>query len=114
MSELNFYEDAKKVYTLSSDDLLENLAKSIGGSSLIGKSREQLIQRAKKWINDKIPEIQQAICYDDNLKKSVLGEEIMFIALLADVIYAKLGVNSPATIAALLVRIGFIKICKNC
>ncbi len=107
-----YKREASELMILNFEELLEKLGDEISGDNFFPLSKNQKIKEAKKWLDKKLPLLKQEICNNQTLKDILNGDEIVLAALTADVIATKWHLNSPVTIAVLVVKIGLKKICN--
>ena len=113
---MNPDESLSALVALSEDELLERIGESLEKDSLhIGpRSSRALIKKAKRWLQNQRPTLQDHICRNKRIRDLAQGSDHLVLAgAIADLLSSFLIKVSPFTLAALIVKRGVETLCAE-
>lgn len=98
----------------SEDELLRMIGAEVSGLPGAASHDDVLVERGRKWLKMKLPQLRTAICGQTAVKSFVNNaDEALIATAICDIIAnMTLGV-SPVTLTSLIMRIGLQRFCKT-
>ncbi|AXG69587.1 hypothetical protein KORDIASMS9_01812 [Kordia sp. SMS9] len=110
---LKYLQEAEDTLNLDDHTLYIQLGKQLKQDSFFPTPENKLKRLAIEWMNTRIQDFQNLICNKESIKKIAKEETVLLIAVITDIIAAKWNLTNPATVAALIVRLGISKLCSE-
>jgi hypothetical protein len=98
----------------SIDDLLELVGTELMGRNAAADPKSQVIDRARRWLRQKLATLHPAICGSEVVKQVLeSSDRVALITAVADVIAGLIVGVSPVTVAAILTKLGLKRLCSG-
>ena len=109
---------ANGLLQITEDDLYLDIGLHLYGRPALAPSREEAIQRAKRWFSLKRKELANVVCTSDRLKALArqdvpTHELVVTVCGVLDVVTHIMGGVPGITVSALLVRLGLHEFCAD-